>query len=161
MATFEQVMNQRMAKIQKIIDKGLKTVLGEEIRETILYYLENNFYSMGYGNRGDLAKSISVDVEMVNNNAFLINVYFDDDKICHRSWFGSESLGISQGDRVYSVSWINDGKTFIKGSTSVRLEDIGVKPHFMEDALSDLQRNSGWVEKFYNYLRSNGIDIEN
>lgn len=160
MATIEQVMVQRMIKIRKIINTGLKTILGEEIKETILYYLENNFYSMGYGNRGDLAKSITVDVEMTDAQQFVVNVYFADDKIRHRSWFGSERLGINSGDTVYSVGWINDGWSYLHGSRDKRLRDEGAEPHFMEDALSDLERNRGWLDKFYAYLRSNGIDIQ-
>lgn len=160
MASIERVMEQRMNQIKKIINTGLKIILGEEIRETIIYYLENNFYSMGYGNRGELAKSIHVDVEMDSSNSFVVTVYFDDEKIRHRSWFGSESLGISDGDISYTVGWVNDGWSYIHGSRDERLRDRGLEPNFMEDALDDLERNRGWLEKFYDYLRSNGIEIQ-
>ena len=81
-----------MNQIRNVIDTGLKVVMGEEIRETVLYYLEMNFYSKGYGNKADLAESLSVDVVMDNKNTFTVKVYFDDNKIGHESWFGSQRV---------------------------------------------------------------------
>lgn len=160
MASIEAVLNQRMNMIKNVIKKGLKTIVAEEIRETLIYRMESNFYSMGYGRRGDLVNSIRVNVEMQDKDNFLITVYFDDKRIRHTSWFGSETLGIKSGDQVYSVEWINAGKTFMKGSRGIRLEDIGEAPHFLEDTLRDLQTHTQWIDRFYNYLKNNGIELE-
>lgn len=160
MASIEAVLNQRMNMIRRVIEKGLKTIVAEEIRETLIYRIETNLYSMGYSNRGNLVNSIRVNVEMQGKDSFLITVYFDDKRINHTSWFGSEDLGISVGDTVYSVEWINSGKSFVKGNRSLRLEDIGKTPHFLEDALRDLQTHTQWIDRFYNYLKNNGIELE-
>lgn len=162
MASIDRIMEQKMNQIRNVINTGLKVVMGEEIRETLLYYLEMNFYSKGYGNKADLAESLSVDVVMDNKNTFTVKVYFDDNKIGHESWFGSQRLGIYAGDSpVYTAQWINDGWSYMHGSRNERLRDFGLEPQFMEDALKDLKNNKGWIKKFYSYLRINGIDIEN
>lgn len=160
MASIEAVLNQRMNMIKRVIEKGLKTIIAEEIKETLIYRIETNLYSMGYSSRGDLVNSIRVNVEMEDKDNFLINVYFDDKRIRHTSWFGSEKLGINSGDQVYSVQWINNGKSFVKGNRNLRLEDVGAEPHFLEDALRDLQTHTQWVDRFYSYLRNNGIELE-
>lgn len=160
MVSIERFMELRMKQIKGVINKGLKEIVAKEIKDTIIYRLETNFYDNGYANRGDLAKSISVNVLGGYGNQFTVEVYFDDEKIRHKSWFGSENLGISAGDISYTVQWINDGWTYIRGSTSVRLMDVGLTPHFLEDALNDLEKYPKWKNNFYEYLRKNGIEIE-
>lgn len=161
MANIEYVMQRKMAKINRIISDGLKNIVGEEIRLTLVYYIENNFYSIGYIRSGMLAKSLKVNVEMNKDNSFTVEVYFDDKKIKHSTIYGSEKLGINSGDIVYTVQWINDGWTYLHGSREKRLKDLGIEPQFIEDALDDLKRNKGWLDKFYTYLRNNGINIQN
>ena len=125
MADANALIQQRIDKINRIIQNGCTTMLGKYIKESLNYYLYETFYRLGYCNNEDLANSITIKVEPSGADSFLIEVFFDADKINHTSIFGSESLGIQSGENVYSVNWINDGKTFILGSNSIRMEDVG------------------------------------
>ena len=159
MADAAAIIQQRLNKINAIIQIGCETILGKYIKESLTYYLYETFYRLGYCDSEDLANSITVKVEPSGVDSFLIEVYFDSDKINHTSIFGSESLGIQSGENVYSVNWINDGKTFILGSNSVRMEDVGKTPQFLEKTVEDINNNQHIINEFKTYLKKNGIDI--
>lgn len=159
MANIDRLVEQRMKQIKKVIDKGC-LVIADKIKKTLIYNIQETFYNMGYGDEHDLWESIDVLILGGYGKEFTVEVFFNDNKINHTSWFGSENLGISSGDKVFSVSWINDGWSYLHGSTSERLRDVGESPHFLEKTLIELQNNKSWLNDFKKYLRDNGIDIE-
>lgn len=159
MVNAKKIIEQKMRQINKIVEVGCRTILGERIKKILVYNIQESFYSLGYGDSHDLWESITVNVSPVNNG-FMIEVYFDADKISHTSWFGSNSLSISPGMNVFSVNWINTGQSYIHGSTSVRLKDIGKAPQFIEKTIEDIQSDSSLLNDFNDYLRKNGIDVK-
>ena len=158
MADANALIQKRINAINKIVEKGCKDVIGKYIKETLIYYIYETFYKLGYGDEGDLANSIEIEVEYVGNG-FIITVCFDDDKINHTSYYGSEKLGIKKGSNVYTVNWIDNGETYVIGSRSKRLKDIGKTPSFLEKTVESLNGNNNILNEFKSYLKKNGIDI--
>ena len=159
MADAKKLIEQKMRQINKIIETGCRNILGDRIKKILTYNIQESFYSLGYGDGHDLWDSITVNVYPVPNG-FTIDVYFDADKISHTSWFGSNKLGISAGENIYSISWINDGQSYIHGSRSLRLKDIGKAPQFIEKTIEDIESDNTLLNDFNNYLRKNGIDVK-
>lgn len=159
MVNTTRIIEQKMRQINRIVEMGCKTILGERIKKILVYNIQESFYSLGYGDDHDLWESITVNV-YPSTSGFTVDVYFDADKISHTSWFGSNKLGISAGDNIFSISWINTGQSYIHGSTSVRLKDIGKAPRFIEKTIEDIQSDSSLLNDFNSYLRKNGIDVK-
>ena len=159
MVNVTKIIEQKMRQINKIVEAGCRTILGERIKKILVYNIQESFYSLGYGDGHDLWDSITVNVSPMNNG-FMIEVYFDADKISHTSWFGSNSLNISANTQVYTIDWINKGQSFVHGSTSVRLKDVGKAPQFIEKTIEDIQSDNTLLNDFNSYLRKNGIDVK-
>lgn len=159
MADVKKLIAQKMAYINKVVEKACRDVLGDRVKKILVYNIQDSFYSLGYGDEHDLWNSITVNVYPVPTG-FAIDVYFDADKINHTSWFGSNKLGIKAGENVFSISWINDGQTFMHGSRKIRMRDVGKAPRFIEKTIEDIKTDSSLVDDFNSYLRKNGIDVK-
>lgn len=159
MADAKNLIEQKMRYINKIVESGCRNILGDRIKKILTYNIQDSFYSLGYGDDHDLWNSITVNVYPVPTG-FMIDVYFDADKISHTSWFGSNKLGIKKGSNVFSISWINEGQSFIHGSRNIRLKDIGKAPQFIEKTIEDIKSDNTLLSDFNNYLRKNGIDVK-
>lgn len=158
MADANALIQKKIRMINNVIERGCKIILGKYIKETLIFYIYKTFYSLGYGDEGDLSDSITINVEYIGNE-FVIEVYFDETKIRHISFFGSEKLGISAGSNVFTVGWINSGETYVFGSRNTRMKDVGQTPGFLEKTVESLNNNGNMMKEFNSYLKKNGIDV--
>lgn len=164
MANAEKLIDAYMKKINIVIKRGTKEVLAEKIKETLIDNIFAKFYDKyDIGNKGWLIDSLSIQVIPDDKlTTFTIYVFFNNSKLMHTTWYGSKSLGIKDGSKVYTAEWINDGWTYVpvdkREYVGQRLRDIG-GVEFIEETISALEFKKDWILSFYQYLKFNGIEI--
>lgn len=158
MANAKKIIDNKCRSIKQVIINGARVVLGKKIKEKLIEKIEENFYKRyDVGEKPHyLIDSLKVEVKPVANRIEVF-VYFDDKRLAHTTWWGSEKLGIQNGEYCYTPQWINDGWTF-DPYTGERMKDIG-GVMFIEDAIKELELDSSLVDEFYKYLRNKGIEI--
>lgn len=161
MANADRLLDIQIKKMIPVIKRGCNDILANEIKDKLIEKIFDNFYDRyDVGDTGWLIDSITVKVSPISLlDGFEIFVYWKNTPLRHTTWWGSDKYNIAQGSKVYTVDWINKGYTFLPdGSGEKMLDREGVQ--FIEDAIKELQLDGNWLNKYYNYLRKNGINIE-
>lgn len=171
-------MAQQFADLGRLYDHVLKEAknsieqeVAKEVQEILKKYISRNFYEKYRINPTDQLWN-SITVRSIKNGRQIVGlwIYFDALKIKHTSLFGSSSLGVKKGQKVYTPQWINDGWTFApadmqtsfgsKASGIARIRDVAQEPHFMEDTIEALNSTAPHIRKLVASLRAKGIRIE-
>lgn len=160
MANPNRLIEIQLRKIKAVVYRECKQILAQEIKDRLIDKIFENFYDRyGVGDSGWLIDSIDIKVEPNNDMSdFIVYVYWKNNRLRHTSLFGSKDLSINKGQFVYDIEWINDGFTYLPNGNGERINEHG-DVMFIEDCIDDLQFNSAWIHRFYDYLRKNGIDI--
>lgn len=151
----------------------LEQEVAEEVKEILKKYIDRNFYQKYRINATNQLWD-SLRVKPMRNGLRQVTdlwIYFDVPSVNHRSWFGSESLGISSGDKVYTPQWINDGWTFLPsdsqtsfgggtGTSLARIRDVAQAPQFMEDTINALNSTTPHIRKLISSLKKKKIFVE-
>lgn len=161
MADANKLIEAQLKKITVVIRRGCRLILAQKIKDKLIEKIFDNFYDQyKMGDKGWLIDSLSVKVEPINGlDGFSIEVFWKDNALKHTTWWGSNSLGLSSGSKVYDVNWINSGYTFLSDGSGRRINEVG-EVKFIEKTIEELELDNSWIQEFYKYLRNNGIDIE-
>lgn len=158
MANAKTIIDNKCRNIKQVVINGARVVLGNEIKKKLIEKIESNFY--GRYKVGEnphwLIDSLKIDVAP-KIDRIEVFVYFDDRKLAHTTWWGSEKWGISSGEYSYTPEWINKGWTF-DPYTGERMKDIG-GVNFLEDTIRELEIDGNMINEFYKYLKNKGIEI--
>lgn len=160
MADANRLIEIQLKKIESVIKRGCKLILAQKIKDKLIENIFNNFYDQyNMGDKGWLIDSLSVKVEPVDGlDGFSIEVFWKDNSLKHTTWWGSSKLGVQANSKVYSVNWINSGYTFLSDGSGRRINEVG-EVKFIEKTIEELEFDDSWIQEFYKYLRSNGIDV--
>lgn len=149
----------------------LEVEVANEVKEILKKYLNRNFYEKYRINPTNYLWD-SITVRAIKNGTKIVGlwIYFDALKIKHTSLFGSSSLSIKKGQKVYTPQWINDGWTFAPADMQTnfgrgakgfaRVRDIAEEPNFMEDTIDALNSTAPHIRKLVASLREKGLKIE-
>lgn len=160
MADANRLIEIQLKKIEKVIERGCKLILAEKIKEKLIENIFDNFYDKyDMGDKGWLVDSLSIKVKPIENlRGFSVEVFWKDKPLSHTTWWGSSKLGVKANSKVYTVEWVNKGYTFLSDGSGRRINEVG-KVKFIEKTIEELEFDDSWLQDFYEYLQSNGIDI--
>lgn len=160
MADANRLIEIQLKKIEKVIGSGCKLILAEKIKEKLIENIFDNFYDKyDMGDKGWLVDSLSIKVKPIKNlRGFSVEVFWKDKPLSHTTWWGSSKLGVKANSKVYTVEWVNKGYTFLSDGSGRRINEVG-KVKFIEKTIEELEFDDSWLQDFYKYLQSNGIDI--
>lgn len=158
MANAKALVGDKFSKIRDNLISLAKKTLAKNIKLKLIEKIESNFYERyDVGDTGWLIDSLNIECNIVGN-ILKIFVYFDGRQLAHTSWWGSDKLGVSPNEYVYSSQWINDGWTF-DPYTGDRMKENGLGVYFLEDTVRELEIDRSWIDDFYRALRKDGIKV--
>lgn len=143
----KEIKKQSINALKDDVSRVIKDELKKQVLDKVYLHQHSNRYQRTY----ELLKSIEIGDVKEENGMYIAQVYFNPD-LTHGSWWGSNKLGIKEGEQVgmnYIAQWLNEGKNIFAPHTK----------DFIENTEIELKNTKSAINAFIGYMRSKGIKI--
>ncbi|MCD3216969.1 hypothetical protein G8S55_06840 [Clostridium botulinum C] len=143
----KEIKKQSINALKDDVSRVIKDELKKQVLDKVYSHQHSNRYQRTY----ELLKSIEIGDVKEENGMYIAQVCFNPD-LTHESWWGSNKLGIKEGEQVgmnYIAQWLNEGKNIFAPHTK----------DFIENTEIELKNTKSAINAFIGYMRSKGIKI--